>query len=315
MAVSTMEEENMVHSDSMSPTSLGIWLKLFQRWELKTPLTEGSARCSQQTRTIRLGLPSLSGILLHKQTQLTTRSDLKHELEEEDTRCLLLAKQRGFNEQCCIRCCGPFSFFLKPRRVCLDCRYNVCKACCSYSQHENGYVCAFCHKSRCSPTAGAPKGEGQAYRGVHDGTPLSERDPKYWPHRPTTVPQSRSPPNPPDIGVYPPGIKEQAYLERNVKGAANAISGWEMQAEGDRVDLLDDLKGADEFGPEFYTGQLEFEIAGGDLDLLSHLICWVWATKLVSLHALSSHCPLEAYMGPFPDFLAFTGPLINSRDL
>ncbi|XP_058232909.1 rab effector MyRIP isoform X3 [Hemibagrus wyckioides] len=75
-------------------------------------------------------------------------SDLKHELEEEDTRCLLLAKQRGFNEQCCIRCCGPFSFFLKPRRVCLDCRYNVCKACCSYSQHEHGYVCAFCHKSR-----------------------------------------------------------------------------------------------------------------------------------------------------------------------
>ncbi|KAK3544107.1 hypothetical protein QTP86_001698 [Hemibagrus guttatus] len=30
MAASTMEEENMVHSDSMSPTSLGIWLKLFQ---------------------------------------------------------------------------------------------------------------------------------------------------------------------------------------------------------------------------------------------------------------------------------------------
>ncbi|XP_027028849.2 rab effector MyRIP [Tachysurus fulvidraco] len=75
-------------------------------------------------------------------------SDLKHELEEEDARCLLLAKQRGFNEQCCIRCCGPFSFFLKPRRVCLDCRYNVCKACCSYSQHENGYICDFCHKSR-----------------------------------------------------------------------------------------------------------------------------------------------------------------------
>ncbi|MCJ8745671.1 hypothetical protein PDJAM_G00132920 [Pangasius djambal] len=74
--------------------------------------------------------------------------DLKHELEEEGARCLLLAKQRGFNEQCCIRCCGPFSLFLKPRRVCLDCRFNVCKACCSYSQRENGYVCAFCQKSR-----------------------------------------------------------------------------------------------------------------------------------------------------------------------
>ncbi|KAK3531657.1 hypothetical protein QTP70_025892 [Hemibagrus guttatus] len=41
----------------MSPTSLGIWLKLSRRWE-------GSERRSQQTLTIRLGLPSLSGILL-----------------------------------------------------------------------------------------------------------------------------------------------------------------------------------------------------------------------------------------------------------
>ncbi|KAI3372527.1 hypothetical protein L3Q82_023007, partial [Scortum barcoo] len=54
---STMEAENMVHSDSMSPASLGICEKLFRRWELKTSLTEGSARRSQQTLTIRLGLP------------------------------------------------------------------------------------------------------------------------------------------------------------------------------------------------------------------------------------------------------------------
>ncbi|KAI3370335.1 hypothetical protein L3Q82_025110, partial [Scortum barcoo] len=40
----TMEAENMVHSDSMSPASLGICEKLFRRWELKTSLTEGSAR-------------------------------------------------------------------------------------------------------------------------------------------------------------------------------------------------------------------------------------------------------------------------------
>ncbi|XP_053343969.1 rab effector MyRIP isoform X1 [Clarias gariepinus] len=83
-----------------------------------------------------------------RKTEEDRLSDLKHELEEEGARCLLLAKQRDFNEQCCIRCCGPFSFFLKPRRICLDCRYNVCKACCSYIQHENGYVCAICHKSR-----------------------------------------------------------------------------------------------------------------------------------------------------------------------
>ncbi|KAI3359039.1 hypothetical protein L3Q82_015416 [Scortum barcoo] len=48
-----MEAENMVHSDSMSPASLGICEKLFRRWELKTSLTEGSARRSQQTLTIR----------------------------------------------------------------------------------------------------------------------------------------------------------------------------------------------------------------------------------------------------------------------
>ncbi|KAI3371325.1 hypothetical protein L3Q82_023944 [Scortum barcoo] len=57
LPASTMEAENMVHSDSMSPASLGICEKLFRRWELKTSLTEGSARRSQQTLTIRLGLP------------------------------------------------------------------------------------------------------------------------------------------------------------------------------------------------------------------------------------------------------------------
>ncbi|KAI3364143.1 hypothetical protein L3Q82_010960 [Scortum barcoo] len=53
-----MEAENMVHSDSMSPASLRICEKFFQRWELKTSLTEGSARRSQQTLTIHLGLPA-----------------------------------------------------------------------------------------------------------------------------------------------------------------------------------------------------------------------------------------------------------------
>ncbi|XP_017564698.1 rab effector MyRIP isoform X2 [Pygocentrus nattereri] len=75
-------------------------------------------------------------------------SDLKQELEEEGSRCLLLVKQHRFNEQCCIRCCQPFSFLLNPRRACLDCTYNVCKACCSYSQQERGYVCSACHKTR-----------------------------------------------------------------------------------------------------------------------------------------------------------------------
>ncbi|KAI3376569.1 hypothetical protein L3Q82_017019 [Scortum barcoo] len=69
-----MEAENMVHSDSMSPASLGICEKLFRRWELKTSLTEGSARRSQQTLTIRLGLPGLSNFLLCQRIQLTTTS-------------------------------------------------------------------------------------------------------------------------------------------------------------------------------------------------------------------------------------------------
>lgn len=47
-AVSTMEAENMVHSNSMPPTSLGIWEELIRRWEFKTSLTNGSARRSHK---------------------------------------------------------------------------------------------------------------------------------------------------------------------------------------------------------------------------------------------------------------------------
>ncbi|MED6253837.1 hypothetical protein ATANTOWER_004565 [Ataeniobius toweri] len=58
-----IEAENIVHSDSMTPT----WSKLSQRWELNTFLVEGSTRCSQQTLAIRLGLPSF---LLFQRIQL-----------------------------------------------------------------------------------------------------------------------------------------------------------------------------------------------------------------------------------------------------
>ncbi len=70
---STMEVENMVHSDSISPDSLGIRSKLWQRWQLKISLIGDSARRSQQTLTVRLGLPSLSSFLPHHRIQLTTR--------------------------------------------------------------------------------------------------------------------------------------------------------------------------------------------------------------------------------------------------
>ncbi|MEQ2316149.1 hypothetical protein AMECASPLE_029775, partial [Ameca splendens] len=46
-AASTIEAENMVHSDSMSPTSPEIWSKLSRRWELNSSVAEGSARRSQ----------------------------------------------------------------------------------------------------------------------------------------------------------------------------------------------------------------------------------------------------------------------------
>ncbi|NP_001340854.1 rab effector MyRIP [Danio rerio] len=75
-------------------------------------------------------------------------SEMKQELEEEGSRCLLLSKQQKFNEHCCIRCCSPFTFLLNPKRQCLDCHYNICKSCCSYSQSERGYICAACQKSR-----------------------------------------------------------------------------------------------------------------------------------------------------------------------
>ncbi len=72
-AASTMEVENMVHSDSISPTSLGIRSKLRRRWELKISLTGDSAKRSQQTLTVRLGLPSPSSFLPRHRIQLTTR--------------------------------------------------------------------------------------------------------------------------------------------------------------------------------------------------------------------------------------------------
>ncbi|XP_030625521.1 rab effector MyRIP [Chanos chanos] len=75
-------------------------------------------------------------------------SEMKQELAEEGSRCLLLAKQHKFNEHCCIRCCCPFTFLLNPKRPCLDCQYNICRSCRTYSQRERGYICSACQKSR-----------------------------------------------------------------------------------------------------------------------------------------------------------------------
>ncbi|XP_062381672.1 rab effector MyRIP isoform X2 [Sardina pilchardus] len=75
-------------------------------------------------------------------------SEMKQELDAEGSRCSLLSRQHRFNERCCIRCCAPFTFLLNPKRPCLDCQYNVCKGCCTYSRRDKAWLCAACQKSR-----------------------------------------------------------------------------------------------------------------------------------------------------------------------
>ncbi|XP_037550302.1 rab effector MyRIP [Nematolebias whitei] len=73
---------------------------------------------------------------------------MKQELAEEGSRCSILSKQHRFNEHCCIRCCVPFTFLLNPKRQCLDCRYNVCKSCCTFSKRDKDWLCSVCQKGR-----------------------------------------------------------------------------------------------------------------------------------------------------------------------
>ncbi|XP_053715863.1 rab effector MyRIP isoform X1 [Synchiropus splendidus] len=75
-------------------------------------------------------------------------SEMKQELAEEGSRCSILSKQHRFNEHCCIRCCAPFTFLLNPKRQCVDCQYNVCKTCCTYSKRDKAWVCSACQKGR-----------------------------------------------------------------------------------------------------------------------------------------------------------------------
>ncbi|XP_034718013.1 rab effector MyRIP isoform X3 [Etheostoma cragini] len=75
-------------------------------------------------------------------------SEMKQELAEEGSRCSILSKQHRFNEHCCIRCCAPFTFLINPKRLCLDCQYNVCKTCCSYNKRDKAWLCSACQKGR-----------------------------------------------------------------------------------------------------------------------------------------------------------------------
>lgn len=79
---------------------------------------------------------------------LSLSSEMKQELAEEGSRCSILSKQHRFNEHCCIRCCAPFTFLFNPKRQCLDCQFNVCKTCCTYSKRDRAWLCSACQKGR-----------------------------------------------------------------------------------------------------------------------------------------------------------------------
>ncbi|XP_042630765.1 rab effector MyRIP-like isoform X3 [Cyprinus carpio] len=83
-----------------------------------------------------------------RKTEEMRLNEMKKTLVEEGSRSILLSRQHRFNERCCIRCCSPFTFLLNPKRSCLDCCYNVCKGCCTYSKKDKGWLCSACQKTR-----------------------------------------------------------------------------------------------------------------------------------------------------------------------
>ncbi|XP_033618552.1 rab effector MyRIP isoform X2 [Fukomys damarensis] len=75
-------------------------------------------------------------------------SEMKQKLDEEGSKCSILAKHRKFVECCCMRCCAPFTFLVNTRRRCSDCKFNVCKGCCSFLKREKAWVCCVCQQAR-----------------------------------------------------------------------------------------------------------------------------------------------------------------------
>uniref|UniRef100_A0A2K5P499 Myosin VIIA and Rab interacting protein n=1 Tax=Cercocebus atys TaxID=9531 RepID=A0A2K5P499_CERAT len=74
--------------------------------------------------------------------------ELKQKLDEEGSKCSILSKHQQFVEHCCMRCCSPFTFLVNTKRQCGDCKFNVCKSCCSYQKHEKAWVCCVCQQAR-----------------------------------------------------------------------------------------------------------------------------------------------------------------------
>uniref|UniRef100_A0A8C0WRP0 FYVE-type zinc finger domain-containing protein n=1 Tax=Castor canadensis TaxID=51338 RepID=A0A8C0WRP0_CASCN len=75
-------------------------------------------------------------------------SEMKQKLDEEGSKCSILSKHQKFVEHCCMRCCSPFTFLVNTKRQCGDCKFNVCKSCCSYQKHEKLWVCCVCQQAR-----------------------------------------------------------------------------------------------------------------------------------------------------------------------
>ncbi|XP_028623217.1 rab effector MyRIP [Grammomys surdaster] len=75
-------------------------------------------------------------------------SEMKQRLAEENSKCSILSKHQKFVERCCMRCCSPFTFLVNARRLCGECKFSVCKSCCSYQKHEKLWLCCVCQQAR-----------------------------------------------------------------------------------------------------------------------------------------------------------------------
>lgn len=75
-------------------------------------------------------------------------SEIRRKLAEEHGRSSTLSRHRAFVEGCCMRCCSPFAFLVNTKRQCGDCRFSVCKSCCSFQRREKAWVCCVCQQAR-----------------------------------------------------------------------------------------------------------------------------------------------------------------------
>ncbi|KAM7336817.1 hypothetical protein ACRRTK_002936 [Alexandromys fortis] len=115
-------------------------------WDFTFGGRAGCARC-QEVQGSELKLCALA----EGQTApllLGEGSEMKQRLAEENSKCSILSKHQKFVERCCMRCCSPFTFLVNARRRCGECKFSVCKSCCSYQKHEKLWVCCVCQQAR-----------------------------------------------------------------------------------------------------------------------------------------------------------------------